>query len=61
MSEVLELSTIKEAVFEDFNGVLKSLGAWGGDFIMAFSKENPTDYFKQKGFETVIPFEEMIL
>ena len=50
MSEVLELSTIKEAVFEDFNGVLKSLGAWGGDFIMAFSKENPTDYFKQKGY-----------
>ena len=61
MSEVLELSTIKEAVFEDFNGVLKSLGAWGGDFIMAFSKENPTEYFKQKGFETILSFDEMIL
>jgi mevalonate kinase len=61
MSEVLELLTIKEAIFEDFNGVLKSLGAWGGDFIMAFSKEDPTDYFKQRGFSTVIPFDEMIL
>ena len=61
MSEVLELSTIKEAVFEDFNGVLKSLGAWGGDFIMAFSKEKPTEYFKQKGFETILSFDEMIL
>ncbi|TDP58665.1 GYDIA family GHMP kinase [Flavobacterium dankookense] len=61
MSKVLELSTIKEAVFEDFNGVLKSLGAWGGDFILAFSKENPTNYFKQKGFETVISYDEMIL
>ena len=61
MSQVLELSTIKETIFYDFNGVLKSLGAWGGDFIMAFSKENPTDYFKQKGFETVIPYDEMIL
>ena len=61
MSQVLELSTIKETIFYDFNGVLKSLGAWGGDFIMAFSKENPTDYFKKKGFETVIPYDEMIL
>jgi mevalonate kinase len=61
MSEILELSTIKEALFPDFDGVLKSLGAWGGDFIMAISKENPTGYFNQKGFKTVIPFEEMIL
>jgi hypothetical protein len=37
------------------------LGAWGGDFILATSKENPTDYFKSKGFETVIPFDQMVL
>jgi mevalonate kinase len=61
MSEILELSTVKEALFPDFDGVLKSLGAWGGDFVMAISKENPTHYFNQKGFKTVIPFEEMIL
>lgn len=61
LSEILELSTIKEAVFDDFNGVIKSLGAWGGDFVMAVSRENPTDYFNSKGFDVVIPYSEMIL
>jgi mevalonate kinase len=61
MSNVLELQTVQEALFEDFDGVIKSLGAWGGDFVLAISKENPTEYFKERGFEVVIPYGEMIL
>jgi hypothetical protein len=61
MSNVLEIPTVKIAMFPDFNGTLKSLGAWGGDFILVVSKEDPTAYFKQKGFETVILYAEMIL
>ncbi len=61
MSVILELTTVKEAMFPDFDGVVKSLGAWGGDFVMTVSKENPTNYFKAKGFEIVIPFRKMIL
>ncbi len=61
LSSILETQTVQEALFEDFNGVIKSLGAWGGDFIMVISKENPTSYFKEKGFEIVIPYQEMIL
>jgi mevalonate kinase len=61
MSNVLELQTVQEALFDDFSGVIKSLGAWGGDFVLAISKENPTDYFKERGFEVVIPYNEMIL
>ncbi len=61
MSNVLEVTTVKEALFPDFDGVIKSLGAWGGDFVMSISKENPTDYFKGKGFQIVIPYKEMIL
>ena len=61
MSNILELPTVKEALFPDFDGVIKSLGAWGGDFVMSISKENPTDYFKAKGFEIVIPYSEIIL
>lgn len=61
MSNILELQTIKEALFPDFDGVIKSLGAWGGDFVMAVSKENPSGYFKSKGFDVVLPYEEMIL
>jgi len=61
LSNILELATVKETLFEDFHGVIKSLGAWGGDFVLSISKENPTDYFRQKGYETVIPYQQMIL
>lgn len=61
MSEVLELQTVKEALFPDFNGVIKSLGAWGGDFVMVISKTNPAVYFKERGFETIITYKDMIL
>ncbi|RTY80968.1 GHMP kinase [Flavobacterium sp. LS1P28] len=61
MSIVLETQTIKESLFPDFNGVIKSLGAWGGDFVMAIAIENPTDYFISKGYETIISYKEIIL
>ena len=61
LSNILELATVKETLFDDFHGVIKSLGAWGGDFVLSISKEDPTNYFIQKGFKTVIPYNEMIL
>jgi mevalonate kinase len=61
MSEVLETLTIKEAMFDDFNGVIKSLGAWGGDFVLVVSKDDPSGYFKERGFETILRYDEMIL
>jgi len=61
MSTILEMKTVKESLFPDFNGAIKSLGAWGGDFVLVVSKENPTDYFKEKGFRTIVSYEDMIL
>ncbi|MGL2965059.1 GYDIA family GHMP kinase [Flavobacterium sp. XGLA_31] len=61
MSNVLELATIKEILFPDFNGTIKSLGAWGGDFVLSIAKDDPTAYFKSKGFPVVISYQEMIL
>jgi len=61
ISNLIKQEPIKSILFEDFNGSIKSLGAWGGDFVLATSKEDPTPYFKTKGFNTVIPFDKMIL
>jgi mevalonate kinase len=61
MSTILEMQTIKESFFPDFGGVIKSLGAWGGDFVLAISDDNPVDYFYEKGFKTIIPYKDMIL
>ena len=61
LSEILKTKTVKDTLFPDFDGAVKSLGAWGGDFVLVVSKENPMPYFVAKGYETVIPYEEMIL
>lgn len=61
ISKTLKIPTVKESLFPYFSGTVKSLGAWGGDFILAASHENPTLYFLSKGYDTVIPYHEMIL
>ena len=50
--------------FPDFEGVLKSLGAWGGDFVLAATEwgENQVrDYFKKYGLEVVFGYKEIVL
>jgi hypothetical protein len=61
LSALLKTETVKHTLFPDFEGAIKSLGAWGGDFVLVISKENPKKYFVAKGYETVIPYSEMIL
>lgn len=61
LSALLKTETVKNALFPEFDGAVKSLGAWGGDFVLVVSKENPKSYFVAKGYETVIPYQEMIV
>ncbi|TLP82757.1 GYDIA family GHMP kinase [Maribacter sp. ACAM166] len=61
ISETLKTPTIKEQLFSDYTGTIKSLGAWGGDFILATGSENEMDYFKEKGYATILPYKKMIL
>jgi mevalonate kinase len=61
MSHILEVKTVQETLFSDFEGEIKSLGAWGGDFILVTAETNPTTYFAAKGYNTILTYEEMIL
>lgn len=61
MSVILATKTVKEALFSDFEGEIKSLGAWGGDFVMVLSESDPRAYFNEKGFTTILSYDEMIL
>lgn len=61
LAKALQMQTVKESLFPDFYGTVKSLGAWGGDFILAASDNDPTDYFESKGYPVVIPYQKMIL
>ena len=61
ISKAIGLEPIRERLFPDYNGAIKSLGAWGGDFIMGTGDKETPNYFRRKGFNTVIPYAEMIL
>jgi hypothetical protein len=63
MAGILHKTRIKEERFSDFQGEIKSLGAWGGDFIMAVSPIEGNEiqsYFNSKGLDIIFPFDEII-
>ena len=61
ISKLISKSTVKETLFKDFNGSIKSLGAWGGDMIMATSYDDPNKYFREKGYSTILKFDELLV
>ncbi len=60
ISRVINQIPVKQLLFQDFRGTVKSLGAWGGDFVLATGNKMDWEYFKKKGFETIIPFADML-
>ena len=60
LSSILKRETIKKELFYDFEGSIKNLGAWGGDFILSSSTSNPSSYFFSKGFNKILTYDEMV-
>lgn len=60
ISKLIQQPPLKD-VFPDYEGAIKSLGAWGGDFFLATGNTKTMAYFKSKGYSTIVPFSEMIL
>ena len=63
ISETLGLPRAKDLYFSDFWGEVKSLGAWGGDFVLvtsARSEEETRSYFLGKGLEVVLDWGRMV-
>jgi mevalonate kinase len=59
VGNLIQQPPLKTTNFADYPGAIKSLGAWGGDFFLA-TRTN-TQYFKDKGYNTIVPFGEMAL
>lgn len=62
ISESLQTSSVGKEYFTDFWGKIKSLGAWGGDFVLATSNEDlekTKNYFAKKGFETILNYTDL--
>ncbi|MDF0707341.1 MAG: GYDIA family GHMP kinase [Bacteroidota bacterium] len=61
LSGILKTQPVKQRLFPDYFGMVKSLGAWGGDFVFATGDNQSISYFKSKGYSTVIPYSKMVL
>jgi mevalonate kinase len=64
LSKALSRLTVQEELFSDFPGAVKSLGAWGGDFVMAIDPKNPDQvksYFEDKGYSTIFTLDQLAL
>lgn len=63
ISAAIGIPTVKQDIFPDFNGEIKSLGAWGGDFVMAataMSSHETRDYFFRKGLNVIFGWNDII-
>ncbi|MBS3806135.1 MAG: hypothetical protein KGY60_01410 [Bacteroidales bacterium] len=63
LSRVLDAPTIQQKYFKDFPGTIKSLGAWGGDFILVTWTETRSqlkDYFNAHDMDVIFSWNELI-
>ena len=60
VSELIDMPPVQEVLFDDFEGAIKSLGAWGGDFMLVACAHDPTAYFVERGYETILTYEQMV-
>lgn len=63
VAQTLLLPRAMDLYFPDFPGEVKSLGAWGGDFVLVAGEapfESMKPYFYQKGFDTCITWQAML-
>ena len=61
LGQILSIKPVKEVLFPDYSGSIKSLGAWGGDFILVTGNDNDISYFKNKGYKSVLKYSEMVI
>ncbi|MCD8404511.1 GHMP kinase [Tenacibaculum dicentrarchi] len=61
ISSIIKQKPVKKRLFPDYFGEIKSLGAWGGDFVLATGNENTINYFEEKGYNTIVPYQKMVL
>ncbi|TPN86121.1 GYDIA family GHMP kinase [Aquimarina algicola] len=61
ISKIIKTPTIKSTLFSDYTRSVKSLGGWGGDFILTIGTLEDMNYFIDKGYTTVISYKDMVL
>ncbi len=62
LSTILNMRPVKLLNFSDYPYSVKSLGAWGGDFIMATFRDETKarNYFSERGMHPIFNYQQLI-
>lgn len=60
LSGILNLPKLKVEHFKDYPGSVKSLGGWGGDFFIATGGNMEKEYFREKGYHTILDYTGLV-
>lgn len=60
IGHIIGMTPLQKRLFTDYNGAVKSLGAWGGDFVLACGDATTPNYFANKGYATCLHYDSLI-
>lgn len=60
LSQFLEIETAKNKHFTDCPSFIKSLGAWGGDFVLASKFGDYKSYFLEKNYHNIYDWKDLV-
>jgi mevalonate kinase len=62
VSQIIDVQPIESSLFKGYkSGVVKSLGAWGGDFVMVTaSNRKDLNHFEQMGYNVIFNYKDLV-
>jgi mevalonate kinase len=60
ISQAIGYPKVKDRLFPTIKGTFKSLGAWGGDFVLFIGTESQIQKIKKMGYSTILPWSDML-
>lgn len=60
LSDFLGIETVKNKYFRDCPSFIKSLGAWGGDFVLASKFGDYKNYFFEKNYHNIFDWKDLV-
>ena len=61
LAKILNYPVVKQLHFQNVEGTFKSLGAWGGDFVLFTGPTKSLDLIKSLGYTTIISWNDMLV
>ena len=60
ISDLIDLPPVKQRLFKDYPHAIKSLGGWGGDFVLVTGDQNAHEYFRKKGHNDIYSWKGLV-